>query len=313
MTAESEAPVCRARTAAAPSVPPLLMLGVLIAFAGSYLVVVRYVASLDIVDDLENAKTQFDLWAVLLGMVAAFAVAGAVLGVAWCSAARRLCDPRPGLRTWAQWVGSLILVGAFVFVPLFAAADAANDTIDIELARQIRPIIVAIAVASLPGLTGFAMIRSIAVGDSNWQEAAVCRLALMSRLRHDLQLLLTMFAGLLTLIVVATGMRRRMLLAHDATLSIPVEQVVLYGLLFAGLLAAAFGVAKVALDKRAAAIVDEVAGLPDPSDSSFSEVLKRRAELAGALGLGQGTRQSFESSVAIVAPLLTALIGAAIS
>lgn len=212
-----------------------------------------------------------------------------------------------------RWASSVVLIVGSLVASLFWSSEAASiDTIGEQLGRQTRPIKVAVAIASVPGLAGFLMIRSIAGHAVNWHERGTCQVMLVTRLQRELQRTLAMFAVLLALIVVTTGMRRRALLAHDEGLSIPIEQVVLYGLVFATLLGALYGVAKAAIDQRAAAIVERYAALPDPSDSRFGEVLKRRTELQQVLSLGRGTRQSFESTVAITAPLVTALIGSAL-
>jgi hypothetical protein len=133
---------------------------------------------------------------------------------------------------------------------------------------------------------------------------------LLIRLRHDLRRVLATLGAFLTVLVVATGMRRRALLAFDADLSIPPEPVLLYGLVFAILLGLFYVAASSAIDHRAQRFIDSFAGLPDPADETLSDSLRKRADLAALVGNG-GTWRSFETTVVIAAPLITALIGSA--
>jgi hypothetical protein len=114
------------------------------------------------------------------------------------------------------------------------------------------------------------------------------------------------------LLVITTGMRRRALLAFDPELPVPPEQVLLYGLLFAALLGTFYGLATTAIDARARRMLDEFAPLPGPTDPTLSEQLQRRSDIATLVGSG-GSWRSFETTVVIAAPLLTALIGIATS
>jgi len=119
-----------------------------------------------------------------------------------------------------------------------------------------------------------------------------------------------MAGGLLTLVVVATGVLRRALLAVEPDTAIPPEAVVIYGLVFVALLGLFYVAASSAIDGRARRFVDEFAPLPDPSDENLSERLRRRDDLATLVGSG-GAWRSFETTVVIAGPLLTALIGSA--
>ncbi len=161
-----------------------------------------------------------------------------------------------------------------------------------------------------PGLVGFMALRSLATADANWREPGLCRLRLLIRLRGELRRLLATFGAFLTLLVVATGMRRRALLALDPDVVVPPEQVLLYGLVFAVLLGLFYVAASSAIDGRAERFVEEFEPLPDPADETLSDKLRRRTDLGLLVGSG-GSWRSFETTVVIAAPLLTPLIGSA--
>src|SRR5262245_20271252 len=210
------------------------------------------------------------------------------------------------------WLVIPPLILATVFTGLFAGASGAEKTIDRDLAYQTRPIILLAALCVSPGLGGFLALRSIASNDTNWGEADHCRVRLVMPLPAQLRLLLATFGAFLTLLVIATGLRRRALLAIDPKLQVPPEQVLLYGLLFAVLLGAFYGLATTAIDARARRMLDEFAPLPGPTDPTLSAQLQRRSDITMLVGSG-GSWRSFETTVVIAAPLLTALIGIATS
>lgn len=303
---------CRAAVGDDEDAHPSILAFVVVLFVGSYWVTVTYLGSVRAVDELVNVDAELGLWIALLGVLTGYGVAGGLVAVRRLSVLRRLFVT-VSQASVLRWALSVVLIVGSLVASLFWSGEAASiETIGERLARDTRPITIAVSIASVPGLTGFLMIRSIAAHGVNWNERGACQVMLVTRLQRELQRTLATFAVLLTLIVVATGMRRRALLAHDEELSIPIEQVVLYGLVFAALLGALYGVAKTAIDHRAAALVERYAALPDPRDPRFGEVLKRRTELQQVLSLGHGTRQTFESTVTIAAPLVTALIGSAL-
>jgi hypothetical protein len=57
-------------------------------------------------------------------------------------------------------------------------------------------------------------------------------------------------------------------------------------------------------------LIDEFTPLPDPADPDLSDHLRKRNDLASMTG-GGGSWRTFETTVVIAAPLLSALIGAA--
>jgi hypothetical protein len=252
----------------------------------------------------------FDMWAGLFGALVGFALVSCLYAVVWLSGLLALGDQvRPG--NVAAWLGTVLLVLSTVFALLFAGGSNAAESVDKSLAIQSRPLIVVAALLQVPGLAAFLALRFIATEEGHWGESGPCRLRLVLRLRTELRRLLAMFGAFLTLLVITTGLRRRALVELDPGLALPAEQVLLYGLVFAALLGLFYVVAAGAIDRRAEGLLDEFAPLPDPADAALSDVLRRRTDLSSLTGSG-GSMRTFETTVVIAAPLLTALIGSAI-
>ena len=301
---------CRAERVGADGMPAWTPAAGFGLFVLGYVATLVYVNSTDSADRLDGV-VQFDMWVALISALGGFALVAAMLFVFWLARIVRLGHQiRP--RTVASWVAVVLLVGATVFAGLFAGASGAEASIDKDLAIDTRPITVLAGLCMTLGLAAFLALRSIVAADTHWGESDRCRVRLVMALRTELRRLLATFGAFLTLLVITTGMRRRALLAYDPELSVPPEQVLLYGLLFATLLGAFYGLATSAIDARAQRMLDEFAPLPGPTDPTLSEQLQRRADIAALVGSG-GSWRSFETTVVIAAPLLTALIGIATS
>jgi hypothetical protein len=301
---------CRAErvgAGGAPSWAPAVGFGL---FIVGYVGTLGYVSGTDSADRLDGV-VQFDMWVALLSALGGFAVVAAMFFVLWLVRAVRLGD-QVRRSTVASWIAVVLLIQATVFAGLFAGASGAEASIDKDLAIDTRPITVVVGLCMAPGLVAFLALRSIAADDAHWGESERCRVRLVMAARAELRRLLATFGAFLTLLVITTGMRRRALLAFDPELPVPPEQVLLYGLLFAVLLGAFYGLATTAIDARANRMLDEFAPLPGPTDPSLSEQLQRRGDIATLVGSG-GSWRSFETTVVIAAPLLTALIGIATS
>lgn len=301
---------CRAERVGAGGAPawtPALGFGL---FIFGFIATRAYVTRTDSADRLDGV-VQFDMWVALLGALGGFAVVAAMFFALWLARAVRLGDQirRP---TVVIWVAVVLLVQAMVFAGLVAGASGAEQSIDTHLADDTRPITVFAGLCMTPGLVAFLALRSIADTDAHWGESDRCRVRLVMTLRAELRRLLATFGAFLTLLVITTGMRRRALLAFDPELSVPPEQVLLYGLLFAVLLGSFYALATTAIDARAQRMLDEFAPLPGPTAPALSEQLQRRSDIATLVGSG-GSWRSFETTVVIAAPLLTALIGIATS
>jgi hypothetical protein len=277
---------------------------------GFWLVVI-YVRQIPAADRFAAARAEFDLWVVLLGAVGGYTVAASAAFVTWLVGLARLVD-RLEPSTVASWVLGVLVVAGTVLASLFLVAARGEESIDKDLATQLRPITLFAGLCTAPGLMAFLAVRSVARDDGNWLESAECRVRLILRLQHELRRLLTTLGAFLTIVVIATGMRRRALLVVDPALSIPVEGVLLYGLVFAAELGFFHQAANSAVDARGRRLLDEFAAIPDPTRADVADQLGRRNSLAPLLTTG-GSWGAFQSSVVIAAPLVSALIGAAIT
>lgn len=302
---------CRAETASPVDTLRWLPAGLFALFVVANVGVHLYVGHSSVAHRFHVVPVEFGLFTALLGAVVGVAAAsGLYFGCALVGLVRLARGV--SVATVLTWVAIVLVVGGSVIGALFLGAAGAPDSIDRTLAIRTRPITVVTGLCAMPGLLGFLAVRSIARDDTCWYESGACRLRLLLRLRAEIRRLLAVLGALLTLIVVATGMRRRALLSLDPGLHIPAEEVLLYGLVFAVLLGVFFLSASSAVDRRAGDLVDEFAPLPDPADAEISERIGRRDDLAGLVGLG-GSWRTFESVVVVAAPLLTALIGSATS
>jgi hypothetical protein len=117
------------------------------------------------------------------------------------------------------------------------------------------------------------------------------------------------FGLLLTLLVVTTAARRQFVLTVYKNAIFSPEYILLYGLLFAAVLALFHVSATTALDGRCERLLAEYAPVPEPAAEDISTPLARRRDLAVFLGIGGSWQKSFQDGVIVFAPLLTALIG----
>jgi hypothetical protein len=282
---------------------------VFVLFVGGFWAAALYIKHIPVADRFDKVEVEFGLWVALIGALGGFALAAGFCFVTWLIGLVRLFD-RVRAATVAMWIVSVLVVDATLFVSLVVSGGGAEAPIAEELADQTRPLLVFMGLCMAPGLVALLALRSAATERSNWLEEGACRLRLLIRLRTELRTILATLGAFLTVLVIATGMRRRALLAFDENLSVPPEQVLLYGLVFAVLLGLFYVAASSAIDRRAQQFIDEFASLPDPADEAISDRVRKRKDLAELVGSG-GSWRSFETVVVIAAPLLTALIGSA--
>jgi len=178
--------------------------------------------------------------------------------------------------------------------------------------HQIVGLTVAGGVVAVPGLVGFLAVRSLARNNSQWNEEPRCQVLMVVRLRRHLRRLLGTFGLLLTVLVVTTAARRQLVLTFYNNATFPQQYVLLYGLVFASVLALFHLSATTAIDQRCQRLLAHCAPIPDPHAKDISTPLQRRQDLAALLGAGGSWQESFQNGVIVLAPLLTALIGTAL-
>ena len=209
------------------------------------------------------------------------------------------------------WAGVTLLVLATPLAVLFLGNDRAAPSLDQSVAQATRPVTVVAGLCQLPGLMMFLALRHVAQTERLWQESGECAVRLMLRMRADLRRLLIALGAFLTLLVITTGMRRQAFVALDPGTATPREGVLLYGLLFAVLLGGFYLSASSAIDERSETLLDRYTPLTDPASDAFAGSLSRRRALGEVIGSGSSW-QTFQATVVIAAPLLTALVGSAL-
>jgi hypothetical protein len=284
-------------------VPTLLIVLALAAFTGCS----WYMQHHPVADRFTDAKAEYGIWTAVFAAVTGYAAASTAFG--WCFLRGVLQLSKH--HRWpnvVRWILIVVLVGGLVHGAMaFSAARTATPT-EHKLQSLTLPLIVLISLLATPALAGFLALRAVALDDRCWAEDKVCQMRLLIRLRAECQRLLVVLSVLLTLLVIATGLRRRALLA--IRVNTPEESVLLYGLVFATLLALFYLAASSALDSRCEKFLKLHADLPDPDDPELSAAASRRKDLAAFIGVG-GSWSTFATVAVVASPLLTALLGSA--
>jgi hypothetical protein len=89
----------------------------------------------------------------------------------------------------------------------------------------------------------------------------------------------------------------------------PFEHVLLYGLVFSGVLAVLFIPTFLRLRTLGRAIRDAAAPAPASGDDDFVDAYRARQELTAALGIEASVATTFRAGVVILAPLATSVLG----
>jgi hypothetical protein len=259
-------------------------------------------------------RAELHLWADLIGALVGYALGLFIVTCAWLWGTIGLFDSRPPWPAVVRWTVIVCAIFALLYEATrgFSGAAIAVDTSGLH--RTQNNIVTAIGmVAAIPGLVGFLATRTFSVEKEQWTECPRCQVLLVLRLRRQLQRFLGALGLFLTLIVITVGARRRAVTSLGPTYQFPPEFVILYGLVFAGLLALFHGVATYGLNQRAEQMLDCYAPVPSPDAADINGPLQRRQDLQTLLGATGAWGTSFQAAVIVVAPLLTAIIGSALS
>jgi hypothetical protein len=313
-SSKSGLPATKSKCRAEPSRSsenPLVLIIVFVLFAGGSWAGYELLQTIDVAGEFEAVQTRYDIFALFMAAVVGSALAFVAVSARWLKGLTDLVEVGRKETAFVAIAVSAVLVVVVVGSLFFVLNGPAG--LSARLSRQARPISLVAAIGLIPGLACFVTIWSVATEECNWCVKDWRRVQLLNRLSSELHRLLTTFAAFLTLWVVAVGMRRQALLAADETLSIPIEEVLIFGLVFALVLGSLYLMASTAIDRRAAILSETFAPLPDPFPDDFSDFLRRREQVQQLLGTGRDARRSFESVVVIASPLLTAMIASALS
>lgn len=255
-------------------------------------------------------KGTLELWAGLIGVLCGYGLAALVVMTRWAWQVLKIFRPRI---PWGQ--RRQMASGHLPYLHHSRAGDCripagiVNGRPAHLFFHQIIGFTIAGGVATIPGLIGFLALRSLARNDSQWDEKPRCQILMAIHLRRHLRRLLGTFGLFLTLYVVATAVRRQLILGFYKDATYPQNYALLIGLLFAAVLALFHISATMAINWRCERLLDEYAPIPSPHADDISTPLKRRQDLATFLGADSSWQQAFQNGVFVLAPLLTALIG----
>jgi len=258
-----------------------------------------------------DAKVALGLWTALIAGFCGYGLAAGVVMTHWLRQVLKTFKPAVPRRSVVGWVLAAVLILVTVLLAGTHIPAAAVDGQPV-FSRQIVIIAVAGAVIALPGLVGFLALGSLARNDDQWDEEPRCQVLMVLWLRQRLRRLLGTFGLLLTLLVVETAARRQLVLTAYKNATFPPQFVLLYGLLFASMLALFHVTSTMAIDRRCQRLLAYYAPIPDLDEKDISTPLRRCQDLTGLLGVGGSWQQSFQNGIVVLAPLLTALIGTAL-
>lgn len=232
-----------------------------------------------------------DVWELMVGGSVVLWTALASVG------ARRLESlPRRDVRGFLAAV-----YGAMALLLVFTAlAGVANGIVIWGQPWKNVLLHVIAAVTILPWLVALERIRL----EARDRDATIERIR---ALRGGLQTATAALGGMVAVAVLLSGGLRNAV-AETGLEPTPDEYVLVYGAWLTAILAAVYLRVFGAVERRAQAIVDRAVPLPDPAAEAFPAPVERRGLLAQELGMGGDPRSNLESLVAVLAPLVGALL-----
>jgi hypothetical protein len=269
-------------------------------------------------------QPEFYVWAMLIAAQVAFAAVVLVplVRVNACEIRRLLEDGSGARDVGLVAVGAVALAGAAI---VFAFA---KNTLPEHLARypetfplshyqsKIGVVVALVLAMGLAGVCGIwiAGLRADRLfrGDADVAD----ELADFLHLRRTLTMLLGCVATGIGLATLATGALRQAVLAMNGLLApgetafaFDQQYVLLYGLVFTGLLAVAYAPSFLALKDAGNRLREATLPLLPPGDPAFGERVDARKRLDDFLEVSLSATASFRATVAILTPLASALVG----
>jgi hypothetical protein len=156
-------------------------------------------------------------------------------------------------------------------------------------------------------------VRRLGRADLTSESARTSAAEAICHLRSELQRLLGIEGVIIGAAVLATAGLRSAILAYATTIkthppTFPSSEVVIYGAAFSLLLALFWAPIYAQLGAVAQALCDATL-IDEPQSEPWHMRLERRSEYEALVGLKMSATASFRSGVAILAPLLSALVG----
>ena len=265
---------------------------------------------------------QFTVWQLIL--VAEVIVLG-VLAAEGLTALRNLDAAlrasAPNLRWKATTATQLGYGYLLVLIPLVFYQLSVGAVDVAGMPAKIGIVVVLGLLTTVPFLVVLKRIQIAADSPSGWGTAG--DIQRMRDFRQSLQGSSAALGLLIAMAVLATGALHQALTAGQKAARragaseeiaqlqpFPDVYILLYGLLFTGLLAGVYIAVLRSLDRRSREIVEAAAPIEDPTcpPAEFKEIHEKRTALATELQLGGGLRQNLEGAIAVLSPLATAVL-----
>jgi hypothetical protein len=269
-----------------------------------------------------TATGQFDLWLFLL---AAQTALWALALIPLTTSLRALW--RFGRGQWYRIAASTTMLALGILVVVVVTVSRASER-PYPLPSHVLKLTIIVLIGSMVALVGGmtmalvnAALRALAQTDLDTERAKRNSAQTLLMLRDCLQRMLGVEGAIIGAAVLATAGLRNAVLAYGATVGahpllyphtpvphFPPEEVLIYGAAFSALLALFWAPIYGRMTTVATRICDAFAP-PVASDESWTNWEERRTSIAEYLGLTTSATANFRSTVAILTPLLSALLG----
>jgi hypothetical protein len=158
-------------------------------------------------------------------------------------------------------------------------------------------------VVAIPAAMGFGLLRRAATSEATRPTYL--------RLQADQRRFLAVIGGILTLSILGVGAMAKAYNAfHKSNAGVeqvPPELLLVFGGVWAGLVATIYLPTHDAIERMGQAVLDEMSPLPAMSDPGFVDAVQRRDTVATVLGLGKTARSQLEEGALVLSPLIGAI------
>lgn len=269
-----------------------------------------------------TATGQFDLWIFLL---AAQAALWALALIPMTTSLRALW--RFGRGQWYRIAASTTMLAVGLMIVVAETANRAPER-PYPLPSHLLKLTIIVLIGSMVALVGAvtmalvnAALRGLANTDLGTERARRDSAQTLLTLRDSLQRMLGIEGAIIGAAVLSTAGLRNAVLAYGDTVRVhpllyahppvprfPPEEVLIYGATFSALLALFWAPIYIRMTTVAARIRNAIAQPTEPDEPWINSEARRRS-VAEYLGLTTSATSNFRSTVAILTPLLSALLG----
>jgi hypothetical protein len=238
------------------------------------------------------AGAQFAYWAVISGPV-------------WQWYRRLTRDFPLGRMDTVTLAAFALAPSAVILVPGLLYLERADLSIPLRyFTARLMVTYPLLLVVAIPATMGLGLLRRAAEGGGP--------LETYLRLEADLRRFLTVLGGVLTMAMLGIGALAKAYNAFydgaSGVEQVPPELLLVFGGIWAGVLAVVYLPTHNAIERMGERILDELSPLPAMTDSGFVSAVERREKVGTVLHLGGTARSKLEDSVIILSPLLGAIV-----